>query len=45
MTCPIQLHKQLTTKFQKRLGLTDYQMLWVAGVKGIIFGFVIAQFF
>ena len=45
MTCPIQLHKQLIAKIQKRYGLTDYQMLWGAAVKGIIFGVVIAQFF
>ncbi len=31
-------HRKQTTQWQQRLGLDDYQLLWVAFLKGVFLG-------
>ena len=37
----IKKHKRLITVVQKKTGLSDYQILWLSFIKGVIVGIVI----
>lgn len=34
-------HARQTIQWQQRLGFSDYQLLWVAWIKGVVFGAII----
>ena len=34
-------HKRQTTKWQDKLNLTDYQMMWLAFGKGLLIGIIL----
>ena len=37
----IKKHKRLITVVQQKTGLSDYQILWLSFIKGVIIGIVI----
>ena len=39
----IDKHKQLITWYKKKLGLTDYELLWLVFFKGVILALVLER--
>jgi hypothetical protein len=39
----IDMHKQLIAWYQKKLGLTDYGLLWVVFLKGVFVALVLER--
>ncbi len=39
----IEKHKQLITWYQKKLGLSDYELLWLVFCKGVFVALVIER--
>ncbi len=40
----IKLHKKYINWWKKKLNISDYSMLWLAFIKGLIIGFLIYHF-
>ena len=38
-------NKKITKLLQKKIGLNNYQMQWIAYFKGLIFGLILYHFF
>ena len=38
----IKMHKRLITVVQQKTGLSDYQILWLSFIKGVIVGLLVA---
>tara|TARA_B100000482_G_scaffold188874_1_gene169426 strand:- start:176 stop:331 length:156 start_codon:yes stop_codon:yes gene_type:complete len=38
-------HKRLITLLQQKTGLSDYQILWLSFVKGVIVGIIVTAIF
>ena len=45
MSTFISLHKRLIKWWGKKLNISDYGMLWVAFIKGVVIGLLIYYFF
>jgi len=45
MSSFISWHKKIIKQWRKILNISDYEMLWVAFVKGVIIGLLIYHFF
>lgn len=41
----INFNKRITKWLQQKIGLNNYQMLWIAYFKGLIFGLILYHFF
>jgi len=41
----IETHKNLVNWFKKKFNVSNYGLLWVSFIKGLIFGLVIYHFF
>ncbi len=37
-------HKNITDEFQKKIGISNYAMLWLSYLKGLILGLLIYHF-
>ena len=40
----IKLHKKYINSLKKKLNLSDYSILWITFIKGLIIGFLIYHF-
>ena len=40
----IEWHKNKLKQVQQKLNLSDYQIAWIAFIKGLIFGFLIKMY-
>lgn len=41
----VKWHKGMLENYKRKLGITDYQIMWIAWFKGIIIGGIIAYFY
>ena len=40
---PIELHKRYISYWKKRIGISDYQLLWISLIKGVMLSLIIAS--
>ena len=40
----IQWHKEIIERVATRFGLSQYQLYWIAAIKGIVFGYLVGVY-